>query len=74
MMPLAFASSLGGVLTLIGTPPNLIVSNYLTENGKSDFAFFDFTPIGLILLIVGTLLLWPLCRIFLSLPVATGVR
>lgn len=66
MMPLAFASSLGGVLTLIGTPPNLIVSNYLTENGKPDLAFFDFTPIGLILLIVGTLLLWPLCRIFLS--------
>lgn len=74
MMPLAFASSLGGVLTLIGTPPNLIVSNYLTENGKPDLAFFDFTPIGLILLIVGTLLLWPLCRIFLSKRAAMALR
>ncbi len=66
MMPLAFASSMGGILTLIGTPPNLIVSNYLTENGMPEFSFFGFTPIGLVCLVVGMLLLWPLCRFFLG--------
>lgn len=66
MMPLAFASSLGGVLTLIGTPPNLIVSNYLADEGKPQFAFFDFLPIGIICLVIGTLLLYPLCRFFLN--------
>ncbi len=66
MMPLAFASSLGGVMTLIGTPPNLIVSNYLAENNLPAFSFFDFTPIGIILLIVGMLCLYPLCHFFLN--------
>lgn len=66
MMPLAFASSFGGVITLIGTPPNLIVSNYLAENNKPEFTFFEFTPIGLILLVVGMLLLWPLCKFFMN--------
>lgn len=66
MMPLAFASSMGGILTLIGTPPNLIVDGYLRDNNKPGFAFFDFLPIGLICLGVGLLLLYPLCRFFLS--------
>ena len=66
MMPLAFASSMGGVLTLIGTPPNLIVANYLTENNRESFSFFSFTPIGIILLVVGMLLMWPLCRWMLN--------
>lgn len=66
MIPLAFASSLGGVLTLIGTPPNLIVDGYLRDNGREGFAFFDFLPIGLICLAVGLILLYPLCRFFLG--------
>lgn len=66
MMPLAFASSLGGTLTLIGTPPNLIVDAYLRDNGKPGFEFFDFLPIGLVGLAVGLLLLYPLCRFFLG--------
>ncbi len=66
MLPLAFASSMGGILTLIGTPPNLIVANYLSENNLPSFSFFDFTPIGIILLIVGMIFLWPLCRFFLN--------
>lgn len=66
MMPLAFASSMGGILTLIGTPPNLIVDGYLRDNGKPGFAFFDFLPIGLICLGVGLLLLYPLCRFFMG--------
>lgn len=53
LMPLAFASSLGGVLTLIGTPPNLVVSSLLEENGYEPLHFFAFSPIGIILLISG---------------------
>lgn len=47
LMPLAFASILGGMTTLIGTPPNLIVSAFRAEGGGSGFAMFDFTPVGL---------------------------
>lgn len=53
LIPLAFASSLGGVLTLIGTPPNLVVSNMLKDNNYDPMSFFDFTPIGLVALISG---------------------
>src|SRR5690625_1417654 len=53
LIPLAFASSLGGILTLIGTPPNLIVSNTLAENGFEPMSFFGYTPIGLIILTAG---------------------
>lgn len=66
LMPLAFASSMGGVLTLIGTPPNMIVSNYLNEHNRGEFAFFEFLPIGIVCLVVGMLLLYPLCRLFLD--------
>jgi di/tricarboxylate transporter len=53
MMPLALASLIGGMLTLIGTPPNLVVSTQLTREGLESFGFFDFTPIGLLVLLVG---------------------
>lgn len=55
LMPLAFGSLLGGALTLIGTPPNIIVSEALQEAGLEPFAFFSFTPIGLVLLAAGVL-------------------
>lgn len=74
MMPLAFASSLGGVLTLIGTPPNLIVSNTLAKVGKAQFSFFAFLPIGLVCLVIGTLLLYPLCRFFLDKESKDGIE
>ncbi len=66
MMPLAFASSMGGLLTLIGTPPNLIVDGYLRDNGREGFGFFSFLPIGLICMAVGLLMLYPLCRFCLG--------
>ncbi len=47
LMPLAFGSILGGMTTLIGTPPNLIVSGFRAETGAGTFALFDFTPVGL---------------------------
>lgn len=53
LIPLAFASSLGGVLTLIGTPPNLVASNTLEENNYDPMSFFDFAPIGIVALISG---------------------
>lgn len=51
-MPLAFGSLIGGMLTLIGTPPNLVVSDALRAAGEGPFDFFAFTPIGVIILIV----------------------
>lgn len=53
LLPLAFASLLGGAITLIGTPPNIIVSDALIEAGYAPFEFFSFAPMGIILVIVG---------------------
>ena len=66
LMPLAFAGSMGGMLTLIGTPPNLIVRDALVEAGYGALSFFSFTPVGLICIAVGTLTLIPLSRRFLK--------
>lgn len=65
LMPLAFASSMGGMMTLIGTPPNLIVSDTLSSNGYEAIGFFDFMPVGLITLAVGIIVLLPLTKKFL---------
>lgn len=53
LMPLAFGSLLGGMTTLIGTPPNLIVSGLRAETGGGTFAMFDFTPVGLAVALSG---------------------
>ncbi len=53
LMPLAFASILGGMVTLIGTPPNLIVSGFRAERGMGGYAIFDFTPVGLAVAVAG---------------------
>jgi di/tricarboxylate transporter len=55
LMPLAFGSILGGMTTLIGTPPNLIVSGFRAESGSDTFSMFDFTPVGLAVASVGIL-------------------
>ncbi|GAB1858495.1 SLC13 family permease [Flavobacteriaceae bacterium MHTCC 0001] len=52
LMPVAFGSNTGGLLTLTGTPPNIIASNALVEGGYDGFSFFEFGLIGLPLLIV----------------------
>lgn len=57
LMPLAFGTILGGMTTMIGTPPNLIVSGFRAETGAGSFAMFDFTPIGLAVALVGVLFL-----------------
>ena len=66
LMPLAFASSMGGMMTLIGTPPNLVIQNTLTENGYAPLSFFSFTPVGIICVLTGIIVLIPLSKIFLS--------
>ncbi len=62
LMPLAFASSMGGMMTLIGTPPNLIVSDTLQNAGFEPLGFFSFLPVGLVTLVVGILYLLPATR------------
>ena len=66
LMPLAFASSMGGMLTLIGTPPNLVIDEALVEAGHEGLSFFSFLPVGIVCIIVGVLVLWPLSKYFLS--------
>ncbi|WP_300464656.1 SLC13 family permease [Desulfobacula sp.] len=53
LMPLAYGSLLGGLTTMIGTPPNILVSEALRENGLTPFKLFDFTPLGLLVMVSG---------------------
>ena len=53
LMPLAFGSLLGGVCTLIGTPPNILMNILLHQHTGENFRMFDFTPIGLVILVTG---------------------
>lgn len=66
LMPLAFASSMGGMLTLIGTPPNLVIQDVLMDAGFEPLSFFSFLPIGLICIFIGILMLLPLSKWVLS--------
>ena len=64
LMPLAFGTILGGMTTMIGTPPNLIVSGFRAQQGTGSFAMFDFTPIGLAVALGGILFIVLLgCRL-----------
>lgn len=62
LMPLAFASSIGGMLTLIGTPPNLVIAEAWEEFSGKPLTMFTFLPTGIICLAAGTLLLIPLSK------------
>ena len=53
LMPLSFGSMLGGLITLIGTPPNIIVASYRGQLTGEDFHMFDFTPVGLAIALTG---------------------
>ncbi len=57
LMPLAFASLLGGLMTLVGTPPNIIVANARARDGLEPFAMFDFFPVGVVIALSGLLYL-----------------
>lgn len=62
LMPLSFGALLGGAMTLIGTPPNIYVSDLLAENGERAFGFFSYTPVGLMMLVVGVIFMLTLGR------------
>ena len=62
MMPLAFGSIIGGTTTMVGTPPNIVAATILSEQGLEPFGLFDFTPIGVLLLLAGVLYMITLGR------------
>lgn len=66
LMPMAFASSMGGMMTLIGTPPNLVIDGVLAKGGYPQLTFFSFTPVGVVCLLVGILFLIPASKFLLS--------
>ncbi|MEJ6951809.1 SLC13 family permease [Natronospora cellulosivora (SeqCode)] len=68
LIPMAFASSMGGTLTLIGTAPNLIASQSLINYGYEGLHFFSFTAIGSISLLIGIAYLWFIARKMLDKP------
>ncbi|GKX55929.1 SLC13 family permease [Leminorella grimontii] len=53
MMPLAFAGLISGMMTLVATPPNLVVNSEMVRYGVGQFDFFSFTPIGVVILLLG---------------------
>ncbi|MBR1367995.1 potassium transporter TrkA [Methanocalculus chunghsingensis] len=55
LMPVAFGSLLGGMITLIGTPPNIIIATYRVQNGADPFLIFDFAYVGIGVAICGIL-------------------
>ncbi|HDS64069.1 MAG TPA: SLC13 family permease [Methanofollis liminatans] len=55
LLPLAFGSCLGGLITLIGTPPNIIIAAFRAEHTGEPFAMFDFAPVGLAVAVAGVL-------------------
>ncbi|MCF2563457.1 SLC13 family permease [Prevotella brevis] len=66
LMPVAFAGSLGGMLTLIGTPPNLVISETLEENGYAPLKFFSFFPVGVIVIAIGLAVLLPMSLLLIK--------
>ena len=73
MMPLAFAALLSGLLTLIATPPNLVINDALRGAGLQPFGFFGITPIGLLALALGIVYMMTLGRRLLpATPLQTG--
>ncbi len=53
LMPLSFASILGGMITLIGTPPNIIIASFREKSQGEAFSMFDFAPVGLVVAVIG---------------------
>jgi di/tricarboxylate transporter len=72
LMPLAYSTLLGGLMTLIGTPPNLLISESLVLGGYEPFELFDFTPMGSAIMISGVLFVALIGRLLL--PKRRGER
>ncbi|MGM3175295.1 SLC13 family permease [Dickeya lacustris] len=67
MMPLAFAGLISGMMTLVATPPNMVVSSELMRSGMAGLSFFSVTPIGVVVLFVGVAYML-LARFWLTTP------
>ncbi len=63
LMPMAYASSMGGMMTLIGTPPNMIINDTLIKAGYGSLSFFSFLPVGLMITAIGVVYLFPVSKI-----------
>ena len=74
LMPLAFGASMGGTLTLIGTAPNLLARDALINHGFPGLSFFDFTAVGIIILLAGILYMWFIGRRLLDKPYEKKVK
>lgn len=71
LMPLSFASLLGGLISLIGTPPNIVIATFREERTGEPFSMFDFTPVGLTVAVGGIMFLTLFARYLL--PKSTSV-
>ena len=72
LIPLAFASLLGGKMTLIGTPANILATGILAEQGLPTFGFFEFTPMGVVVLAAGIIYIVLIGRHLI--PVRAGAK
>jgi di/tricarboxylate transporter len=73
LMPLAFGSMLGGMTTLIGTPPNLVVSAFRMQAKGEAFAMFDFAPVGLAVAAAGIAFMAPAARLLVPARPEAGI-
>ena len=73
-MPLAFGAILGGTTTLVGTPPNILAGELLENQGLESFSLFDFTPLGIAILALGTLYMITIGRKLLPVRENRGPR
>lgn len=74
LMPMAYGTLLGGLTTMVGTPPNLVASQALAQAGEESFRLFSFTPIGLPALVVGSLFVAFIGRHILPKEMPEGFR
>lgn len=74
LMPLSFGSILGGMTTLIGTPPNLIVAGFRTKVSGEAFSMFDFSPVGVVVAIAGVLFIVLTSRFLVPLRTRAGIE
>ncbi len=65
LMPLSFGTILGGLATLIGTPPNIVVASYRAEVNGEPFGLFDFSPVGAAAAVAGLIFIWLVGRFLL---------
>ena len=72
-MPLAFGAILGGTTTLVGTPPNILAGQLLSDRGLEPFTLFDFTPIGLAILLLGVVYMLTIGRRLLPIREKSGL-